>query len=247
MPKLGLIGYPLKHSFSPKLFEQRFKDEDVNGYSYELFPLKHIKDINKLLKEEGDLLGFNITAPYKQDVLPYLYEIDKDAVDVWAVNTVQVTRFKGRTLLKGYNTDYPAFKESIQPLLRGQHKKALVLGSGGAASAAKHAFKELGIEVTPVSRQSKFDNITYAELDEGIMLSHKIVVNCTPIGTAPSDDQCPQIPYEYLSKAHLVYDMVYNPEETLFLKNAATRGATVKNGMEMLQLQAQKAWEIWTN
>jgi len=247
MPKLGLIGYPLEHSFSPKVFNKRFEKEKRNDFSYDLFPIKNIKELNKLLKSQTELLGFNVTAPYKKEILSHLYEIDKDAIDTWAVNTVHITRFKGRTLLKGFNTDLPAFEESIKPLIKSHHKKALVLGNGGAASAAKLAFKRLGIDVTSVSRQIKLGSLVYDELDEATMMQHKVVVNCTPVGTSPNEEQCPKIPYRYLSDAHLVYDMVYNPSETLFLKKAAEKGATTKNGMEMLELQAQKAWEIWTN
>lgn len=247
MPKLGLIGYPLEHSLSPEIFGKRFDEENRSDFSYELFPIKNIKEVNKLVKAEPDLLGFNVTAPYKKDILPHLYEIDKDAIDTWAVNTVQVTRFKGRALLKGFNTDLPAFEESIKPLLKERHRKALVLGNGGAAAAAKLAFKRLGIDVTSVSRQIKLGSLVYDELDEMTLMQHKIVVNCTPVGTSPKDKECPKIPYQYLTEAHLVYDMVYNPSETLFMTKASEQGAEVKNGREMLELQAQKAWEVWTN
>ena len=246
MPKLGLIGYPLDHSKSAEIFAQKFSSENIEGFSYELFPIKAIKDLNKLLKQEPELLGFNITTPYKKEVLSHLYEIDSDAVEVWAVNTVAVNKFKGRVLLKGYNTDLPAFKQSIEPLLKSNHTKALVLGSGGAANAAKIAFKQLGIEVTQVSRQVRFETTLYDDLDQLTLLNHKIIVNCTPVGTFPKVDNCPRIPYEFITERHLVYDMVYNPEETSFLKKAKEQGAQTKNGLEMLQLQAMKAWDIWT-
>lgn len=246
MPKLGLIGYPLEHSKSAEIFTEKFRSEGIDDFSYELFPLKAIKELNKLLKQEQELMGFNVTAPFKKEVLPHLYEIDSDAVDVWAVNTVAVSKIKGRQLLKGYNTDLPAFRESIEPLLKTHHTKALVLGSGGAANAAKIAFKQLGIEVTQVSRQVRFETLLYDDLDQMTVLNHKIIVNCTPVGTYPKVDACPRIPYQHITERHLVYDMVYNPEETQFLKKASAQGAITKNGLEMLKLQAQKAWNIWT-
>lgn len=246
MPKLGLIGYPLEHSKSAEIFGKKFSSENIEDFSYKLFPIKSIKDLSKLLKEEDELMGFNVTAPYKKEILPHLYEIDKGAIDVWAVNTVSISKFKGRTLLKGFNTDLPAFKESIEPLLKPYHSKALVLGSGGAANAAKIAFKQLGIEVTQVSRQIKFETTLYDDLDQMTLLNHRVIVNCTPVGTFPKIEKCPRIPYQFITEKHLVYDMIYNPEETLFLKKAKEQGAQVKNGLEMLQLQALKAWDIWT-
>lgn len=245
MPKIGLIGYPLDHSFSADYFREKFEKENIKGFQYNTYPLKSIKDLTKLLKKETDLVGLNVTTPYKQDVLPFLYEIDPEAVEVWAVNTIKVSREKGRTLLKGYNTDWSAFSHSISPLLQKQHKKALLFGTGGAASAARVALEKLGLSVTHVSRKPKLDQITYADIDSATLFEYKVLVNATPIGTFPKVNEAPDLPYDQLSSMHLCYDMVYNPSKSLFLNRAEERGALIKNGHEMLSLQAEASWEIW--
>ncbi|MFY0674715.1 MAG: shikimate dehydrogenase [Bacteroidia bacterium] len=243
----GLIGTKLSHSKSPQLFENIFKENKEKNGAYELFELKKVKDINKLLKEKTELNGFNVTFPFKTDILPFLYEIDPSAVECWAVNTVKVTRMKNRVMLKGFNTDMPAFKESLERQLKSDYNKALIFGTGGASKAAKVALKKLGIEFTQVSRQQKFEYLGYEDLNESIMKSHNILVNCTPVGTFPNVNDCLPIDFDLISENHLVYDMVYNPEETMILKKAAAKGAQVKNGLEMLELQAKKAWDIWNH
>ncbi|MGB0429108.1 MAG: shikimate dehydrogenase family protein [Bacteroidia bacterium] len=245
MSLYGLIGKTLDHSKSPELFSQIFKTHKISNAEYKLFPLKAVKAINKLLKEQPNLLGFNVTFPFKTDILPFLYEIDKTAVECWAVNTVKVTTFKNRTLLKGFNTDMPAFKESIEKILPSNHNKALIFGTGGAANAAKIAFNHLGIEFSQVSRQQKFEYLSYSDLNESIYHSHNILVNCTPVGTYPKVKDCLPIDFEFIGENHLIYDMVYNPTETELIKKARSQGAQTQNGLEMLQLQAEKAWDIW--
>lgn len=247
MSLYGLIGNKLGHSRSPQLFESIFKEHKISNGVYELFELKKVQDINKLLKEKTELYGFNVTIPFKTDILPFLYEIDPTAVECWAVNTVKVTRMKGRVMLKGFNTDMPAFKESLESQLKSDYNKALIFGTGGASKAAKVALKKLGIEFTQVSRQQKIEFLGYEDLNESILKSHNILVNCTPVGMHPEEKVCLPIEFEYLNENHLVYDMVYNPEETMLLKKAAAQGARVKNGLEMLELQAKKAWEIWNH
>ncbi|MBI1184255.1 shikimate dehydrogenase [bacterium] len=247
MAVFGLIGYPLSHSKSPEIFNSIFEEANASEHHYKLFPLKSLKELNKVLNKEPDLTGFNITIPYKKEILSQLYEIDQPAVDCWAVNTVKVSRMKGRVLLKGFNTDLPAFKESLEKLLKPQHSKALVLGSGGAASAAKVALKQLGIDFQSVSRQMKFDALQYSDVDNQVLKSHKLVVNCTPLGMYPNSETCPDLPFQSFTEQHLVYDMVYNPTETLLMKRARAQGAQVQNGLEMLKLQARKAWDIWNN
>jgi len=247
MSTFGLVGYPLSHSYSPQLFQEIFDAENAQQHEYKLFPLKTIKDINKVLNDEPDLLGFNVTIPYKKEILTQLYEIDPVAIECWAVNTVKVSTFKGRKTLKGYNTDMPAFLECIEKELNPKIKKALILGSGGAASAAKVALKQLNIDCTTVTRQIRFDALQYADIDANAINAHKLIVNCTPLGMFPDVESCPEIPFRSLTDQHIVFDMVYNPSETLLMRRARAQGAKTINGLEMLKLQAQKAWEIWNS
>lgn len=245
MALYGLVGYPLGHSQSPGVWKKIFKEKGDNQSSYELFPLKGIKDIGKLVENLPELVGLNVTTPYKRDVLSQLYEIDKIAVECWAVNTIKVGRLKGRVLLKGYNTDMPAFKQCMSKLLKPQHRKAIILGTGGAAGAAKAALKSLGIECILASRSGRIDTYTYQQLDAQVMQSHRIIVNCTPLGMHPYEDSMPEIPLRLISSSHLVFDMVYNPSETMLMRQAKAQGATVCNGAEMLEIQARMSWDIW--
>ncbi|MCB0736929.1 MAG: shikimate dehydrogenase [Bacteroidetes bacterium] len=245
MKKYGIIGNPLEHSYSPKLFAEKFSKENITNCVYQPFELKSIKDLQKILKQEPNLKGFNVTSPFKKDILSQLYEIDQEAINVWSVNTVKVSRMKGRVLLKGFNTDTYGFMKSLTPLLNSSITSALVLGTGGAASAVVYCLKQLNISVQQISRQNKFEYLGYEDLNDDIIHEHKLIINTTPLGTYPKVNTCPDIPYEHLTSKHLCYDLVYNPEETLFLKKAKENGAQIKNGLEMLQLQAEKAWEIW--
>ena len=244
MQKYGLIGYPLKHSFSISYFNEKFQSEGIDA-EYVNFKIPSINDLPGIIKGNPNLQGFNVTIPYKEKVISYLDEIDKTAIPIGAINVVKVIRQKGKVKLIGYNSDIIGFTRSIEPLLESHHKKALILGTGGAAKAVYHGLKSLGVESVYVTRQTRPDMLTYEELTPEIIAEHTIIVNCTPIGMYPQVDFCPNIPYEYLTPNHLLYDLLYNPDTTLFMKKGAAKGAVVKNGLEMLLLQAFAAWEIW--
>ena len=220
MEKYGLIGYPLRHSFSIGYFNEKFKSEGINA-EYVNFEIPSINNFMEVIEENPNLCGLNVTIPYKEQV-------------------------KGKVKLVGYNSDIIGFTQSIQPLLQPHHQKALILGTGGASKAVYHGLKNLGIESIFVSRTHKADDmLTYEELTPEIMAEYTIIVNCTPVGMFPKVDFCPNIPYELLTPNHLLYDLLYNPNVTLFMKKGEAQGAVVKNGLEMLLLQAFAAWEIW--
>ena len=201
----------------------------------------------EVIDENPDLRGLNVTIPYKEQVIPYLDELDKDTAKIGAVNVIKIIRQgKGKVKLVGYNSDIIGFTQSIEPLLRPHHKRALVLGTGGAAKAVYHGLENLGIESTYVSRTKRSNDVlTYQELTPEVMAEHTVIVNCTPVGMYPKVDECPEIPYDRLTSDHLLYDLLYNPNETLFMKKGRMHGSTVKNGLEMLLLQAFAAWGIW--
>ena len=242
----GLIGYPLAHSFSKKYFTDQFEREQTAGCSYELFPLESITDILALL-ENSSLEGLNVTIPYKVAVLPYLNELDVAAKEIGAVNCISIKRKGDKIELKGFNTDAYGFDESLRPLLKPFHTNALILGDGGAAKAVKYVLGQLGIPYRSVVRTPAEDAIVYAELTEELIHTHQVIINTTPLGTFPNVDASPAIPYEYLTEHHLAYDLVYNPAESLFLQRAKAQGAVIKNGMEMLHLQADRSWTIWNS
>src|SRR5215470_15776034 len=245
MEQYGLIGYPLRHSFSMSFFNDKFKSENINA-EYINFEISPIEEIKNIIKENSNLKGLNVTIPYKEQVIPYLDRLHEDAKRIGAVNTIKIERERKKTYLTGFNSDIIGFKESIRTLLRPHHKSALVLGTGGAAKAISYCLKQLGITNTYVSRNKKSDDVlTYEELTDEIINSHKIIVNCTPVGMYPHMDECPKIPYESLNDKHLLYDLLYNPDETLFMKLGKERNATVKNGLEMLLLQAIASWDFW--
>lgn len=245
MQKYGLIGYPLGHSFSKDYFNQKFESEKIDA-EYVNFSIPDIKEFKNVLKENPDLCGLNVTLPYKTQVMQYLDEIDEDAKQIGAVNVIKFTKgLFGKLKLKGYNTDIIGFKRSIEPLLRENHTKALILGTGGASKAVFHGLKQLGIEASFVSRHPADEVITYADITPAILKEYKIIVNTTPLGMFPNINECPDIPYDQLTPTHLLYDLLYNPDETLFMKKGKQKGATVKNGLEMLLLQAFAGWEIW--
>ena len=246
--QLGLIGYPLSHSFSKKYFADKFEEEGIEGYHYELFPLPTIEALPALLKEVPNLFGLNVTIPYKQQVMKYLDDIDEAAAAVGAVNTIKIKN--GR--LKGYNSDVYGFEISLLDLLATSKKpiselKALVLGTGGAAKAVTYVLDKLGIFNQLVSRNPKEGVVTYNSLTKTKLKDFSIVVNTTPLGMSPKVTTCPSIPYDAIHQDHFLYDLVYNPELTLFLKNGLQRNAKIKNGLAMLQLQAERSWEIWKN
>lgn len=246
MEKYGLIGYPLRHSFSIGYFNEKFRSEGINA-EYVNFEIPNINDFMEVIEENPNLCGLNVTIPYKEQVIPFLNELDRDTAKIGAVNVIKIIRQpKGKVKLVGYNSDIIGFTQSIQPLLQPQHKKALILGTGGASKAVYHGLKNLGIESVFVSRTHKTDDmLTYEELTPEIMEEYTVIVNCTPVGMYPKVDFCPNIPYELLTPNHLLYDLLYNPNVTLFMKKGEAQGAVTKNGLEMLLLQAFAAWEIW--
>lgn len=246
MQKYGLIGYPLKHSFSIGYFNEKFEAENIDA-QYVNFEIPDIRDFMEVIEENPNLCGLNVTIPYKEQVIPYLDELDKDTAKIGAVNVIKIIRLpKGKVKLVGYNSDIVGFTQSIEPLLQPHHTKALILGTGGASKAVFHGLDNLGIKATFVSRTKKSDDIlTYRELTPEIMQEHTVIVNTTPLGMYPKVDFCPDIPYEQLTPNHLLYDLLYNPNETLFMKKGKEQGAVVKNGLEMLLLQAFASWEIW--
>ena len=245
MQKYGLVGYPLSHSFSRRFFTDFF-EKNVLEATYLNFELSNLSQLPATLVEHPELDGFNVTIPYKEAILPYLDCIDPQASDIKAVNTVRINRSGGKIELTGFNTDLIGFNDSLLPLLRPHHTKALVLGTGGASKAVVHVLHNLSISVQSVSREAKEGiSISYGQLTRELIEQHTIVVNTTPLGTYPKTEGYPEIPYEYLSDKHLLYDLVYNPPVTRFLQRGADRGATTKNGREMLELQAMAAWRIW--
>lgn len=245
MEKYGLIGFPLGHSFSKTFFNQKFSAEHIDA-EYINFEIRNIKEIKNVLKENPTLRGLNVTLPYKTEVIPYLDEIDEDARLIGAVNVIKFQKGRfNRTKLKGYNSDIIGFKQSIDPLLNQSHRKALILGTGGASKAVFHGLKQLGIGSTFVSRTPRDFCITYDEITPKTMEQYTVIVNTTPVGMYPHIEESPNIPYDLLTPAHLLYDLLYNPDETLFMKKGKEKGAVVKNGLEMLLLQAFGAWDIW--
>lgn len=244
MKLYGLIGYPLGHSFSQNFFNEKFASERIDA-RYMNFEIPNIGYLAKVLSEKNELKGFNVTIPYKQQIIPMLNELDPVAKTIGAVNVVKVMQRRGRVWLKGFNTDAPAFEDSIRPLLQKHHERALVLGTGGASMAVTYALDQLGISPQLVSRTERPGVLTYKDLSPEVMEAHTVVVNCTPVGMYPRIDECPSIPYGQLTSRHLLYDLLYNPDSTLFMQNGMAQGATVKNGIEMLLLQAIASWRIW--
>lgn len=241
----GLIGHPLGHSFSENFFNQKFNSEGIDA-RYVNFEIPAITDIKNVLNENNNLHGLNVTIPYKEQIIPFLDEIDENAAAIGAVNVIKFIEGKnGTTKLKGYNSDIIGFCDSIKPMIKPCHTHALVLGTGGAAKAVTCGLNNLGIETIFVSRTKSEDSLTYEELTPEVMNKYKVIINTSPLGMYPHIDSCPNIPYHLLTSEHLCYDLIYNPDVTLFMKNAQRYGADVKNGLEMLLLQAFAAWEIW--
>jgi len=245
MQQYGLIGYPLGHSFSKRFFTEKFENEKINAL-YESYPIENIQKFSELIASV-ELSGLNVTIPYKEQVIPFLNELDKDASEIGAVNVIKFIRSNNRLILKGFNTDAVGFENSISPLLQPHHTKALILGTGGASKAIKFVLQKLGIETVYVSRTPAEGRFTYNELNEQLMADFSVVVNASPVGTFPNVDNCPDIPYQFLSNKHLLYDVVYNPAETLFLKKGREQGAVGINGELMLVEQALAAWKIWND
>ena len=238
MRSFGLIGRTLGHSFSQRYFTEKFLREGIDA-QYRNYEMPDVSGVGPLIQSVPDLVGLNVTIPYKRDVIPLLSSLSHEAHDIGAVNVVRIRD------MRGFNTDVVGFRESLRPLLQPHHTHALVLGTGGASLAVKHGLHQLGIETQSVSRTPTGDTITYSDLDAEVMKSHTVIVNCTPLGTYPNVDECPDIPYHMLTPRHLLFDLVYNPAETLFLRRGREQGATIKNGYQMLILQAEAAWKIW--
>ena len=240
----GLLGYPLVHSFSQTYFNQKFEAENISA-QYINFEIPDIGMLMEVVAENENLNGLNVTIPYKEQVIPFLDEIDPAAKEVGAVNVIKFIRDKDGLRLKGYNSDIIGFTDSIKSLLKPHHQAALVLGTGGAAKAVSYSLRKLGLDVQLVSRRKSANTLVYEELTKNDLKTHKVIVNTTPLGMYPNVDICPDIPYRYLTPQHLCYDLIYNPDETLFLKNSRQAGAQVKNGLEMLLLQAFASYSIW--
>lgn len=239
----GLIGKDIAYSFSQRYFTEKFKQLQLTDSSYSNFDLEKISEFNDILERFDDLKGLNVTIPYKQAIIPYLDSLSKKAVAIGAVNTIRITK---KNRLKGYNTDWYGFYHSLKPLLKKQHTQALILGTGGASKAIEYALSKLGLSYTFVSRTKQEDTLTYEELTSAVLAQYTVIINTTPLGTFPAIDEKPNIPYQFLTEQHLVYDLIYNPEKTTFLRLAEEQGATIKNGHEMLVLQAEKAYKIWS-
>jgi shikimate dehydrogenase len=260
MKKFGLIGFPLGHSFSQKYFTEKFEKEGIKDCEYISLPINNINELPNLLKSNPDLCGLNVTIPYKIGVHYFLDNVSPTAKIIDAVNCIKITYpnslsglFDGELMttnadkpyLDGHNTDAYGFLESLKPLLKKQHKKALILGNGGATRAVKYVLKKLDIDFKIVSRQHHHEMLAYTDISKKLLSEYQIIINTSPLGTYPNVNECPNIPYQYLTSDHLLYDLIYNPEETTFLRKGKDQGATIKNGYEMLVLQAEKSWEIW--
>ncbi|WP_343668278.1 shikimate dehydrogenase [Chitinophaga sp.] len=242
MKVYGLIGYPLSHSFSKGFFAEKFAREGIQGCVYDSFSLPAITDLSALIEKYGtELNGLNVTIPYKEAVIPYLDELSPAAAKMKAVNCIRF--INGRKI--GHNTDAIGFRRSLEPLLQPHHNKALVLGTGGAAKAVQYVLEALNIPYKLVSRQASAGTITYEAVTADVIATHTLIINTTPLGMYPNVDAAPALPYEKLNEQHLLYDLIYNPAITAFLQKGAERGATIKNGHEMLILQAEASWEIW--
>ncbi len=244
MDKYGLIGYPLGHSFSKNYFNEKFQNEGIDA-QYINFEIPSIEDLTEVLDSNPTLRGFNVTIPYKEKVISYLDSITPEANAIGAVNVVKVEHKGNDTILRGYNSDVIGFTQSIEPLLETCHKKALILGTGGASKAINYGLKSLGLETLFVSRNERHGVITYEKVTPELIKEYNVIVNCTPLGMYPHVDECPALPYEAMDTHTLLYDLIYNPDETLFMKKGKENGATVKNGLEMLLLQAFSSWDFW--
>lgn len=244
MDRYGLLGYPLTHSFSRNFFSEKFKNENIDA-EYVNFEIPEISVLPEILAEEKNLKGLNVTIPYKEQVIRFLDEISPEAKTIGAVNVIRIIRNGSHTYLKGFNSDIIGFKESLEPLLGKHHCKALVLGTGGASKAVFLGLEQLGLQPVCVSRTAGNDRLTYSQLDTAILEEYKVIINCTPCGMFPHTNECPDIPYQAIGTGHLLYDLVYNPEETEFLRLGKERGAITKNGLEMLHRQAIAGWKFW--
>lgn len=240
----GLIGRKLEHSFSKEYFSQKFKLEKL-PYSYELFELSSVKQLHDLIVSKN-LCGLNVTVPFKEEVIPFLNEIETHAKQIGAINTIAINWDESKPFLKGYNTDAFGFDQMVKPFIKKHHERALIIGSGGSAKAVDYVLKQKGIDTLFVSRTEGKNKITYSDLNKYVIKFHPLIINTTPLGMFPIVEQCPDIPYGFVSQQHTLIDLIYNPKETMFLKKGKKQGAITLNGLTMLYQQAEKAWEIWT-
>lgn len=248
MKKFGLIGYPLSHSFSRSYFTNKFSEEGISDCSYENFELENIEQLKSLLKHNSEIIGLNVTLPYKEKVIDLLDEIDSEAREIGAVNTIKVQRLGRDFRLKGYNTDVIGFEAPLRAVLKDDALKALVLGTGGASKAVKWVLKKLDIPYSVVSRREGEEvDLTYNLVSSKDILEHKVIINTTPLGMSPNIEDAPELDYSALTSEHILYDLIYNPEETKFLRFGVQKKAITINGLPMLYLQAEKAWEIWNS
>lgn len=241
--RFGLIGFPLSHSFSENYFATKFEKEGIINHQYDLFSLESIDKIIDILGTIENLKGLNVTIPYKEKVISYLHDISKVAAEIGAVNTIKIIDGK----LYGFNTDVYGFEVSLLKFLNRNSVNALVLGTGGASKAIQFVLRKNKISYKVVSRSQSKGNLIYENLNAEVIDNHHLIINTTPLGTFPQNESCPQVPYELLTSKHYLYDLVYNPEKSLFLRRGEERGTRIKNGLEMLELQAEKSWEIWKN
>lgn len=244
MDKYGLIGHPLGHSFSKSYFNEKFQNENIDA-EYINFDIPDIDDLPEVLASNPELRGLNVTIPYKQKVISFLDSVSPEARAIGAVNVIRITHKGNNTKLKGFNSDVIGFTKSIEPLLEKKHKKALILGTGGASKAIDYGLRSLGLETVFVSRYERPGTIQYNRITDDVVREYNVIVNCTPVGMFPHTDECPQLPYDALDEDNILYDLLYNPDETLFMYKGRKKGATVKNGLEMLLLQAFASWEFW--
>jgi len=239
--RFGLVGKNISYSFSRGYFSKKFSELGLPNHSYENFDLTDITEFPELIKTSENLKGLSVTIPYKETVIPYLNELEPSAKTIGAVNTIKITP----SGLKGYNTDAYGFQKSLEPYLKAHHKKALILGTGGASKAIAYVLEQLGISFKFVSRTGKNKGYTYAALNQAIVEENTLIINCSPLGTFPNITDKAAIPYTHISEKHLLFDLIYNPEKTAFLSHGQQQGATIINGLPMLEYQAEKAWEIW--
>lgn len=244
MDKYGLIGFPLEHSFSRSFFNEKFSSEKIDA-QYINFEIPAIETLPEIIASNPELKGLNVTIPYKQKVISYLDSVSPEARAIGAVNVIRVEQNGNETLLKGYNSDVIGFTKSIEPMLKEHHKKALILGTGGASKAVDYGLRSLGLETVFVSRYERPGTIQYNKITPDIVNEYNVIINCTPCGMFPHIDECPQLPYEAMNEDNILYDLIYNPDQTLFMQKGEKQGATVKNGLEMLLLQAFASWEFW--
>lgn len=243
MRQFGLIGYPLSHSFSKKYFTEKFSTEGISNCNYELYAIPSIDQFPQLLKEVDGLEGINVTIPYKEEVLPYLHHQSTAVKEIGACNCIKIKDGE----LTGYNTDVLGFRQSFEPFVKPHHKNALVLGTGGAAKAVVWVLKQMGISYKYVSRRKADDMFSYDDLNETVMQQYQVIINTTPLGMQPNVHDKPSLPYQFINSSYLCYDLVYNPAKTAFLQLAEEQGATIKNGGDMLVIQAEESWKIWNS